>query len=57
VFLCCQQALHTQGFLGVPTGKNPEDSNMESMEAMQLVLLCLSIGRDKSYQEHLAQSG
>jgi hypothetical protein len=21
----CQQELHTQGFLGVPTGKNPED--------------------------------
>jgi hypothetical protein len=34
------------GFLGVPTGKNPEDSNLASVEAMQWVLLCLSIGHD-----------
>jgi hypothetical protein len=32
--------------LGVPTGKNPGDSNLASVEAMQWVLLFLSIGRD-----------
>jgi hypothetical protein len=43
--LRCQQELHTQGFLGVPTGKIPEDSNLASVEAMQWVhLLYLSIG-------------
>jgi hypothetical protein len=30
-----------------PTGKNPEDSNLASVEAMQWVLLYLSIGHDK----------
>jgi hypothetical protein len=29
-----QQELHMQGFLGVLTGKNPEGSNVASMEAM-----------------------
>jgi hypothetical protein len=29
--LRCQQELHTEGFLGVPTGKNPEDSNLASV--------------------------
>jgi hypothetical protein len=42
--LRCQQELHTQGVLGVSTGKNPEGSNLESVEAMQWVLLYLSIG-------------
>jgi hypothetical protein len=46
VSLRCQQELHTQGVLGVPTGKNPEDSNLASVEAMQWVLLYLSIGHD-----------
>jgi hypothetical protein len=39
----CQQDLHTQGFSGVPIGKNPEDSNLVSVEAMQWVFLYLSI--------------
>jgi hypothetical protein len=37
--LHCQQELHTQGFLAVPTGKNAEDLNLVSVEAMQWVLL------------------
>jgi hypothetical protein len=47
--LCCQQELHTQGTLGVPTVKNPADSTLESVEAMQWVLLYLSIGHDRCY--------
>jgi hypothetical protein len=35
--------------LGVPTGKHPEDSNLASVEAMQWVLLHLSIGHDRCY--------
>jgi hypothetical protein len=31
---------------GVPTGKNPEDSNLTSVEAMQWVLLYLYICHD-----------
>jgi hypothetical protein len=42
----CEQELHTQVYLGVPTGKNPEDSSPVSVEAMQWVLLYLSIGHD-----------
>jgi hypothetical protein len=42
--LRCQQELHTQRFLDIPTGKNPEDSNLASAETMQWVLLYLSIG-------------
>jgi hypothetical protein len=38
-----------QRVLCVPTGKNPEDSNPASVEAMQWVLLYLSIGRDRCY--------
>jgi hypothetical protein len=41
--LCCQQELNTQRFLGVPTGKNPEDSNLAIMEAMQWALVYLSV--------------
>jgi hypothetical protein len=44
--LRCQQGLHTQGFVGVPTGESPEDSSQVSVEAMQWVLLYLSIGHD-----------
>jgi hypothetical protein len=36
--LHCQQELHTLGFLDVLTGKNPKDSNLASVEAMQWVL-------------------
>jgi hypothetical protein len=31
VLLHCQQELCMQGFLGVPTDKNPEDSNLASV--------------------------
>jgi hypothetical protein len=34
-----QQDLHTIGILGVPTGKNPEDSNLAIVEDMQWVFL------------------
>jgi hypothetical protein len=33
--LRCQQELHIQGCLGVLTGRNLEDSNLASVEAMQ----------------------
>jgi hypothetical protein len=36
--------MHTQGILDVPTGKNLENPILASMEAMQWVLLYLSIG-------------
>jgi hypothetical protein len=39
--------------LGVPTGKNPDDSSLVSVEAMQRVLLYLSIGRNI---ENISQS-
>jgi hypothetical protein len=51
----CQQELHEQGILVVPTGKIPEDSDRASMEAMQWVILYLSIADDGCYREHLAQ--
>jgi hypothetical protein len=44
--LRCQQELHTQGGLGVPTGKNPDKSNLAGVEGMQWVLSYLSIGHD-----------
>jgi hypothetical protein len=44
-----QQELHTQGYLDVPTGRNPDDSNLARVEAMQWVLLYLSIGKDRCY--------
>jgi hypothetical protein len=43
----CKQELYTQGFLDVPAGKNPEDLNLASVEAMQWVLLYLSISHDR----------
>jgi hypothetical protein len=44
VSLRCEQELHTQWFFGVATGKNPEDSNLASLVAMQWgVLVYLSI--------------
>jgi hypothetical protein len=30
----CQQELHTQAYLGVPTGKNLDYSNLACVEAM-----------------------
>jgi hypothetical protein len=36
-------------FLGVPRGKNPEDSTAESVEAMQWGLFFPPIGHDTSY--------
>jgi hypothetical protein len=47
----------SQVCLGVPTDENTEDSSQASVEAMQWVLLYLSIGHDKCYSEHLAQQG
>jgi hypothetical protein len=49
--LHCQQEPHTntQEFSGVSIGINQEDSNLASAEAMQCVLLYLSIGRDRCY--------
>jgi hypothetical protein len=41
--------------LGVPTGKNSEDSNVARVEAMQWVLLYLTIGHD--IEKNLAQHG
>jgi hypothetical protein len=46
VTLDCQLEQHTQSYLGVHTGKNPEESNLASVEAMQWLLL-----------GHLAQHG
>jgi hypothetical protein len=56
LFAVNRSCIH-RGFLGVPTGKNPEDSNPESVEAMQWVLVYLSIGHGRCYSEHLAQRG
>jgi hypothetical protein len=50
VLLGCQQELHTQGFLGVLTGKNPEDSIVPSVEAMQWIHL----GHERCYISHSA---
>jgi hypothetical protein len=49
VRLLCQQELHSQGILGIATGKNPEALNLPSVEAMQWILLCLSVGHDRCY--------
>jgi hypothetical protein len=35
--------------LSVPMSKNPEDSNLASVEATLWVLLCLFIGHDRWY--------
>jgi hypothetical protein len=57
VLLHCQQELHLQGFLGVPAGKNLDDSNLACIKAMQWVFFYLSIDHDRYYWEHLAQHG
>jgi hypothetical protein len=57
VLLRCKEVLHTQGFLVVPTGKNPEDSNLTCVEAMQWVLLYLPICYERCDWEYLAERG
>jgi hypothetical protein len=52
-----KRSCNAQGFLGFPTAKNAENSNLMSVEAMQWDLLYLSIGHYRSYCEHLAQHG
>jgi hypothetical protein len=44
LFVINRGCIH-KGF-GVPTDKNPEDSNVASVEATQRVLLYLSVGHD-----------
>jgi hypothetical protein len=57
VSLRCQQELHTQGVVGVPTGKYSEDSNLAGVEAMQWIFLCLSIAYDRRFCDQLSQHG
>jgi hypothetical protein len=52
-FVVNRSCIH-KGFQGVPTGENPEDSNQASVEAMQCVLLYLSIGHDIENISHSA---
>jgi hypothetical protein len=52
--LRCLEELHTQGLLSAPTGKNPEDSNVASVEAIKWVLLRLSIDHDIENISHSA---
>jgi hypothetical protein len=47
LFVVNRSCIH-KGFV-VPIGKNPEDSSPASVEAMQWVLLYLSIGHDSCY--------
>jgi hypothetical protein len=42
--LCYQKELHTQGI-----SVSPQDSNLVSVEGMQLVLLYLSVSDDRSH--------
>jgi hypothetical protein len=53
LFVVNRSCIH-KGFQGVPTGKNPEDSNQASVEAMQCVLLYLSIGHEIENISHSA---
>jgi hypothetical protein len=46
-FVVNRSCMHN--ILGFPTGKTQEDSNLASVEAMQWVLLYLSIGHDRCY--------
>jgi hypothetical protein len=55
--LRCQQELHAQGTLGVPTGEKLEDSDLASVEVMQWVLLYAIIDHSNCYWEYLAQHG
>jgi hypothetical protein len=41
--------MHTQSISGEPKGKNPEDSNLAIVEAMQWVFVYLSIGHKECY--------
>jgi hypothetical protein len=45
-FVVCRNCV---GFLCVPTGKNPEDVNLASVEAMQWVLLYVSTCHGSCY--------
>jgi hypothetical protein len=46
--ICCQDEMHTQGFLGVPTDNKPEDAILAwSVEIMQWFLLYLSVSHDR----------
>jgi hypothetical protein len=47
LFVVNRNCIHKD--LGVPTRKNPEDSNLVGVEAMQWVLLYLSTGHDTCY--------
>jgi hypothetical protein len=47
LFVVNRSCIHKGGY--VSRGKNPEDSNLPSVEAMQWVLLCLSVGHDTCY--------
>jgi hypothetical protein len=56
VTLRCQQELHTQGLLGDTTSKNPEGTNVVSVETMQWVRLYLSIGHMIRVTENISHS-
>jgi hypothetical protein len=55
VSLRCQQELHTQGVSGVPAGKDSEDSNLASVEAMQWAYHYLPIAHE-SVTENISHS-
>jgi hypothetical protein len=48
LFIDNRSCIHKR-FLGVQTGKNADDLNLASMEAMQWVVFCLFIGHDRHY--------
>jgi hypothetical protein len=49
LFVVNRSCIYVLRFLGVPICKNPEDSNLASLVAMQWVLLCLSICNNRCY--------
>jgi hypothetical protein len=48
LFVVNRSCIH-KGLWVSPTGKNPEDSNLASVEAIQWVVLYLSVGHDRRY--------
>jgi hypothetical protein len=48
VLLPSKQEVYTKWFLGVPRGKNPEDSNLAIVEAMLWALIYLYIGLENA---------
>jgi hypothetical protein len=48
LFVVNRRCIHKR-FLDIPTGKNPEDSNLNSVETMQWILLYLSICHHRCY--------